>query len=116
VPTQLHRGGHVAAVVLTQLWVTLAWLHFRCDSAAQANEVAAAILGLRPHSGMTGLSVEGCILAVIVIDHTLSGARLRLSMSPRWIRMLAWSGLGAVFALGLASMPVVQKPFIYFQF
>jgi len=30
--------------------------------------------------------------------------------------MLAWSGLGAVFALGLASMPVVQKPFIYFQF
>jgi len=31
-------------------------------------------------------------------------------------RSLAWSGLGALFALGLAAMPVVQKPFIYFQF
>src|SRR5439155_892317 len=29
---------------------------------------------------------------------------------------LAWSGVGALFALGLAAMPVVQKPFIYFQF
>jgi len=115
VPTQLHRGVHVAAVVLIQLWVTLAWVYFRCDSAAQANEVAAAILGLRPHPGVAVLPVEGCILAV-GIDHMLGAIRLRLPMPPRWARMLAWSGLGAVFALGLASMPLVQKPFIYFQF
>ena len=116
VPTEAHSGWRVAAVVLTQLWVMLGWVFFRCDSAAQANEVVAATLGLRPHPGMAVLPVEGCILAVIGIDHTLRGARLRLSMSPRWTRMLAWSGLGALFALGLAAMPVVQKPFIYFQF
>jgi hypothetical protein len=29
---------------------------------------------------------------------------------------IAWSGVGALFALGLAAMPVVQNPFIYFQF
>ena len=116
VPINRHGGSYVAAVVLTQLWVMLAWVYFRCDSAVQANDVVAAILGLRPHPGMAVLPVEGCILGVIAIDHTLSGARFRLSLSPRWARAIAWSGLGALFALGLAAMPVVQKPFIYFQF
>ncbi len=116
VPIEVHSGWHVAAVALTQLWVILAWVFFRCDSATQATEVLAAILGLRPHPGVAVLPVEGCILAVIGIDHTLGNARLRLSLSPRWGRALAWSWLGALFALGLAAMPVVQKPFIYFQF
>jgi alginate O-acetyltransferase complex protein AlgI len=116
VPTQLRGGWRVAAVVLTQLWVMLAWIFFRCDSATQASEVLGAILGLRPHPGATVLPVEGFILAVIGIDHTLRCTRLRLSLSTRWTRALAWSGLGALFALGLAAMPVVQKPFIYFQF
>jgi alginate O-acetyltransferase complex protein AlgI len=116
VSPQMHCGWRIAAVVLTQLWVMLAWVFFRCDSAPQASEVLSAILGLRPHPGLAMLPVEGCILAVIGIDHTLRGARLRLSISPRWSRALAWSGLGAVFALGLAAMPIVQKPFIYFQF
>jgi len=62
------------------------------------------------------LAVEGWILAVIGIDHMLGSARLRLLLSPRWAGALAWCGLGALFALGLAAMPVVQKPFIYFQF
>jgi hypothetical protein len=62
------------------------------------------------------LPVEGCILAIIGIDHTIGSARLRLSVSPRWARALAWSGVGVLFALGLSAMPVVQKPFIYFQF
>jgi alginate O-acetyltransferase complex protein AlgI len=116
VPTKVHGGWHLGAVVLTQLWVMLAWIFFRCDSASQASEVIAAILGLRPHPGTAMVPVEGCILAVIGIDHTLRCTRLRLSLSTRWTRALAWSGLGALFALGLAAMPVVQKPFIYFQF
>jgi hypothetical protein len=78
--------------------------------------VVAAILGLQSHPGATVLAVEGYILAIIAIDHTLGSARLRLSLSPGWARALAWSGLGALFALGLAVMPMVQKPFIYFQF
>ena len=116
VPIDMHGGWPIAALVLTQLWVMLAWVFFRCDSPAQATEVLAAILGLRPHPGAAVLPVEGCILAVIGIDHLLGSTRLRLSVSPRWARALAWSGLGALSALGLAAMPVVQKPFIYFQF
>jgi alginate O-acetyltransferase complex protein AlgI len=116
VPIEIQGGWHLAAVVLTQLWVMLSWVFFRCDSASQSVEVLAAIFGLRPHPGAPVLPVEGCILAVIGIDHTLGSARLRLSLPPRWARALAWSGLGALFALGLAAMPVVQKPFIYFQF
>ena len=46
----------------------------------------------------------------------LGSARVKLSLSPRWAGALAWGGVGALFALGLAAMPVVQKPFIYFQF
>src|SRR5207244_8216422 len=114
-PIEVRGGWHIAAVVLTQLWVMLAWVFFRCDSAAEAIEVLAAILGLRPHPGAGVLPVEGCILAIIGIDHTLGSARLT-SLSPRWAGSLAWSGVGALFALGLAAMPVVQKPFIYFQF
>jgi D-alanyl-lipoteichoic acid acyltransferase DltB (MBOAT superfamily) len=115
-PIEAHGGRYVAAVVLTQLWVMLAWVFFRCDSASHAIEVLAAIIGLRPHPGAAVLPVEGRILAIVGIDHILGSARLRLSLSPRWARALSWSGLGALFALGLAAMPVVQRPFIYFQF
>jgi alginate O-acetyltransferase complex protein AlgI len=115
-PIEVHSNWSVAAVVLTQLWVMLAWVFFRCDSTAQAIEVLAAIFGLRSHPGLPVLPVEGCILAIIAIDHLLGSTRLRLSLSPRWAGAFAWSGLGALFALGLAAMPVVQKPFIYFQF
>lgn len=111
-----HGSWRVPAIVLTQLWVMLAWVFFRCNSAAQATDVLAAIVGLRPHPGSAVLPVEGFILAIIGIDHTLGSARLKLSLSPRWARAIAWSGLGALFALGLAAMPVVRKPFIYFQF
>jgi hypothetical protein len=115
-PIDVRGGWHIAAVILTQLWVMLAWVFFRCDSAAQATEVVAAVLGLRPHPGAGMLPVEGYILAIIGIDHALGSARLWLSLSPRWAGALAWSGVGALFALALAAMPVVQKPFIYFQF
>ena len=115
-PVDVRGGSHIAAFVLTQLWVMLAWVFFRCDSAAQATEVLGAIVGLRPHPGAAVLPVEGCILAIIGIDHTLGRARLRLSLSPRWAGALAWTGVGVLFAIGLAAMPVVQKPFIYFQF
>jgi alginate O-acetyltransferase complex protein AlgI len=116
VPIDMHSNWHVTAVVLTQLWVMLAWVFFRCDSATQSIEVLAAIFGLRPHPGLAMIPVEGCILAIIAIDHTLGSARLRLSLSPRWASAVTWSGLGALFALALAAMPLVQKPFIYFQF
>jgi D-alanyl-lipoteichoic acid acyltransferase DltB (MBOAT superfamily) len=116
VPIGVHGSWYVTAFILTQLWVMLAWVFFRCDNAAQAIEVVAGILSVRPHPGLPVLPVEGCILAVIAIDHTLASARVKLSLSPRWAGALAWGGVGALFALGLAAMPIVQKPFIYFQF
>lgn len=120
VPFEPGITGDVTGIVLTQLWVMLAWVFFRCGSTAEAAEVLAAIVGLRPHPGAAVLPVEGLILAVIAIDHILGGTRLKLSAAPAgsrsFARTLAWSGVGALFALGLAAMPVVQKPFIYFQF
>lgn len=113
---EVHGWSHAAAILLTQLWVMLAWVFFRCESAAQAIEVLTAILGLRPHPGAAVFPAEAWILAVVVIDHTLGRARLRLPLSPGWARALAWSGIGALFAVGLAAIPVIQKPFIYFQF
>jgi alginate O-acetyltransferase complex protein AlgI len=81
VPIDVHGGWYVAALVLTQLWVMLAWVFFRCDSAAQATEVLAAILGLRPHPGAAVLPVKGCILAVMGLITRLgalaSGCRCR---------------------------------------
>jgi hypothetical protein len=41
VPIDMHGGSYVAAVVLTQFWVMLAWVFFRCDSAPQATELLA---------------------------------------------------------------------------
>jgi len=46
---------------------------FRCDSAGQAIEVVAAILGLQSHPGATVLAVEGCAFRSKVI--TDSGGR-----------------------------------------
>jgi hypothetical protein len=31
-------------------------------------------------------------------------------------RALSWGGMGVLLASALAAMPLVQKPFIYFQF
>lgn len=106
----------MAALVLTQLWVIVAWVFFRCDSAAKAIEMLAGIVGLPPHPGAPVPALEGYILVVIAIDHALDNAHLRVSVPPRWARAIAWGGLGALFALGLAAMPLVQKPFVYFQF
>jgi alginate O-acetyltransferase complex protein AlgI len=116
VPINMRWGWYIASVVLTQIWVMLAWVFFRCESAPQAIEVIAAILGLLPHSGSAVVPVEGYVLVLIAIDHAIGSAHVTLSLSPNWTRALAWSGLGALFALGLAAMPTVQKPFIYFQF
>ena len=115
-PFPNNVGTHAAAIVTTQLWVMLAWLFFRCDSASQASQMLAALTGLRPHPGMAIPAFEGMILAIVAIDHALGPAHLRVARATRWSRQLAWGGIGALFALALAAMPLVQKPFIYFQF
>lgn len=106
----------VAAIMLTQLWVMLAWVFFRCDSVAEATNLLGSIIGLHPHPGAAIIPLELWILLIIAIDHTLGGGVQRMSISREWARTLSWGGVGALLALGLAAMPLVQRPFIYFQF
>jgi alginate O-acetyltransferase complex protein AlgI len=104
------------AIVLTQLWIMVAWVFFRCDSVAEANSVLGSIVGLHPHPGAAIVPLEPWIVLIIAIDHTLGSGALRWSIPRRWARALSWGGIGMLLALALATMPLVQRPFIYFQF
>ena len=104
------------AILLTQLWIMVAWVFFRCDSVAEANNVLSSIVGLHPHPGTAIAPLELWIVLIIVIDHMLGRGALRCSIPRAWARALSWGSIGMLLALGLATMPLVQKPFIYFQF
>jgi hypothetical protein len=52
---------------------------------------------------------------IIAIDHTLGAAGSTIA-KPRWARALSWGGIGMLLAFALATMSLVQRPFIYFQF
>jgi alginate O-acetyltransferase complex protein AlgI len=115
VSTQGRLFG-IVGVMLTQLWVMLAWVFFRCNSVGEAMNVLSSIIGLHVHPGAAIIPLELWIILIIAIDHTLGGGVWRMAMARRWARTLSWSGVGVLLALGLATMPLVQKPFIYFQF
>jgi D-alanyl-lipoteichoic acid acyltransferase DltB (MBOAT superfamily) len=104
------------AIVLTQLWIMVAWVFFRCDSVAEANRVLGSIVGLHPHPGAAIVPLEPWIVLIIAIDHTLGSGALRWSIPRGWAQALSWGGIGMLLALALATMPLVQRPFIYFQF
>src|SRR6266446_2786104 len=104
------------AIVLTQLWIMVAWVFFRCDSVAEANSVLGSIVGVHAHPGAAIVPLEPWILLIIAIDHTLGSGALRWSIPRGWARALSWGGIGMLLALALATMPLVQRPFIYFQF
>ena len=104
------------AIGLTQLWIMVAWVFFRCDSVAEANSVLGSIVGLHPHPGAAIVPLEPWIVLIIAIDHTLGRGALRWSIPRGWARALSWGGIGMPLALALATMPLVQRPFIYFQF
>jgi hypothetical protein len=92
------------------------WVFFRCDSVAEANSVLGSIAGLYPHPGAAIVPLEPWIVLIIAIDHTLGSGALRGSIPRRWTQALSWGGIGMLFAFALATMPLVQRPFIYFQF
>jgi D-alanyl-lipoteichoic acid acyltransferase DltB (MBOAT superfamily) len=106
----------VAAILITQLWVMIAWVFFRCDSVAEAANVLGSIIGIYPHPGLAIAPVELCIVLIIAIDHALGSGGLRWSVPRQWAQALSWGGIGFLLALALAAMPLVHRPFIYFQF
>jgi D-alanyl-lipoteichoic acid acyltransferase DltB (MBOAT superfamily) len=109
-------GWRALAIILTQLWIMAAWVFFRCDSVYDANNVLSSIAGLRAHPGVAIAPLEAWIALIIAIDHTLGSGALRCSIPRGWARPLSWGGIGMLLALGIATMPLVQRPFIYFQF
>jgi alginate O-acetyltransferase complex protein AlgI len=104
------------AMLLTQLWIMVAWVFFRCDSVAEASSVLGSIAGFYPHPGVAVAPLELWILLIIAIDHMLGSGALRCAIPRERARALSWGGIGMLLALGLATMPLVQRPFIYFQF
>ncbi len=105
------------ALLLTQAWVLCAWAFFRCGSFADAIEVLKAMAGLRHGSGL-GLpsALIGWVIAVIGADHLLRRAPYRMRPVFASGRSIFWIGIGALAAAALTLMPLVEKPFIYFQF
>jgi alginate O-acetyltransferase complex protein AlgI len=98
------------ALAATQLWVLTAWVFFRCTSFDDAVTVLRALTGLTlPAAGFW-------ILALIAADHVLGRLPPRQSLAPSLVQPVFWIGLGGLAALVLASLPLVQKAFIYFQF
>jgi alginate O-acetyltransferase complex protein AlgI len=106
----------VAAILITQLWVMVAWVFFRCDGVAEAANVLGSIIGIYPHPGLAIAPVEPCIMLIIAIDHALGSGGLQWPVARQWAQALSWGGIGFLLALALAAMPLVHRPFIYFQF
>jgi alginate O-acetyltransferase complex protein AlgI len=98
------------ALVATQLWILVAWVPFRCASLADTGAVLKALAS--PTLPATGV----WILLLIAADHLLGRVPSRQSLAPALVRPVFWAGLGALAALVLASLPLVQKAFLYFQF
>jgi alginate O-acetyltransferase complex protein AlgI len=100
------------ALGLTQLWVLAAWIPFRCASLADTRRVLAALTAL-PAPSVPAL----LILALIAADHVIGRTRMPASRGMTALgRPVFWTGLGALGALIVASLPLVRKAFLYFQF
>jgi alginate O-acetyltransferase complex protein AlgI len=104
------------ALALTQLWVLVAWVFFRCSSLADAMEMLEALLGWRHGGGQSVPAVGLWVLLLIAADHLIGRFPQPRSVAPSLARPIFWVGLGGIAALVLASLPLLQKAFIYFQF
>ena len=102
--------GRVCALVVTQLWVLCAWIPFRCADLPDAAQVLGALfrVGL-PATG-------GWILLLIAADHLLGRFAPKPVLAPALARPVFWLGFGGLAALVLASLPLAEKAFLYFQF
>ncbi len=104
------RLDRLSALIATQLWVLCAWIPFRCADLHDTRQVLAALLHV-------GLPVTGgWILLLIAADHALGRGRFKPGLAPSLARPVFWLGFGGLAALVLASLPLAEKAFLYFQF
>lgn len=105
----------ILALLLTQLWVFVAWIFFRATSFNDALAVLKALVS--PDAYITPLPVI-LIFSLIAIEQSLG--RLRPLWRAFWrapaVTPLYWMGAGAVVAIAIALLPISSKSFIYFQF
>jgi hypothetical protein len=91
-------------MLLTLLWMMIAWVFFRGDSIAEASNVLGGGVGLHPHPGVAVAPLEPWILLIIAIDHVLGSGALRCAIPGERARALSWGGIGMLLALGLATI------------
>jgi D-alanyl-lipoteichoic acid acyltransferase DltB (MBOAT superfamily) len=104
------------ALLITQSWVMVGWVFFRCTSYADAIDVLKALVGQRHAAGLTMPDAGSWILALIAADHLIGRFPTPQRLPPALTRPIYWTGIGALAAVLLACLPLVQKAFIYFQF
>lgn len=106
--------GWLAGLVLTQVFVVLAWVPFRAEDFGDVLTVWSAFVGLREGGSGTLSLLVFAVPALIALDAWLGKSAIRLA--PLRQPALYWAGLGILAGILLALYPLDAAPFVYFQF
>ena len=111
-------GFHVPGWLLTQLWVVIAWVFFRCQEFHMALEFLAGMFGVREPIAPTA-EMPTYMFAIVLLPLLVD------ALAGRWHDELPTARLhsgryaaltGCALALALWLIPLTSVPFIYFQF
>jgi alginate O-acetyltransferase complex protein AlgI len=105
-------------LVLTFLWVCVAWIFFRSSGFDNALVTLRSFVLFRSPGTQALPSFLFGVLAVLAEIHWL-GYRHRRAFAAAWQKLpaLAFAPLyGVAFAVAVACVPTEHRPFIYFQF
>jgi alginate O-acetyltransferase complex protein AlgI len=105
----------IFALLLTQVWVFVAWIFFRAASFGDATIVLKALISSKSYSAPVPIIL---ILLTVAIDSALGRKRpfgRGLWRAPT-TGPLYWMGMGAFITITIMMLPMASKSFIYFQF
>ncbi|MGH8045777.1 MAG: MBOAT family O-acyltransferase [Chthoniobacterales bacterium] len=108
----------VGAMALTFLLVCITWVFFRAPSFPRAGEILAAMFSARANESMLDPGMLWLAMAVVLGLVGYQWTVRDLSAEQIWTRLPRWQQAFATAAalFLIASLPVQQKAFIYFQF
>ncbi len=105
----------IAALLLTQAWVFVAWVFFRATSFSDAIIVLKALFSADSYAAPATVAI---ILLIVAVDHALG--RIRPFWRAFWraptVSSWYWLAAGSVVTIAIALLPAASKSFIYFQF